>query len=569
MKRILSVMLIIVLLFGVALSEESTWTCPNCGRTGLTSRFCGTCGESKPEKPASDSWTCPNCGLEGNVENFCGYCGTKRPSPNTEAGWDCLVCGKTGNTLNFCTKCGTPKEQIEEKHADSLVEGTDYEFDKEGNLLILKIGDAKREQQYVELFVQLINGFIVNNCYNSEWIELTISEEASGRYIGEDEARQLSFDATDEEIAAAVKDILRYNQFPIICGMITNPEKAKQEEAARLAAEEAAREAERLVAAEEAAREADRLAAEEAAKRKEMFKVYATRNCQIHAEADYNSETLGYAAVDESFMAYEAVTGKNGREWYRIDYKNGDAYLALSDSGLSRHTHVSVTEAGKAATCTEPGKSQGSHCSVCGKVLTAQTAIAALGHNAVKDAAVAATCTAGGKTEGKHCSRCGQVLTAQTATGALGHNLTHFDGKNPTKTEAGWYAYDKCSRCGYSTYRARSLKAGNWSSWSTNAVSANSMRDVESKVETEDTFTTKYHYSRYVYNGNQCSAIDRGNGGKWQYTSSYSPAERTFYDPDGMLVYVVNGDNWYNQSTTQEKTGTKNVTYYRYRDYTE
>ena len=44
------------------------------------------------------------------------------------------------------------------------------------------------------------------------------------------------------------------------------------------------------------------------------------------------------------------------------------------------------------------------------------------GHKEVKDAAVAATCETTGKTEGSHCSVCGTVLKAQTTTAALGHN---------------------------------------------------------------------------------------------------------------------------------------------------
>jgi hypothetical protein len=73
------------------------------------------------------------------------------------------------------------------------------------------------------------------------------------------------------------------------------------------------------------------------------------------------------------------------------------------------------------ATCTEAGKTEGKHCSVCNTVLVAQQTVAAKGHTEVVDKAVNATCTEAGKTEGKHCSVCNTVLVAQTEVAALGH----------------------------------------------------------------------------------------------------------------------------------------------------
>ena len=75
-------------------------------------------------------------------------------------------------------------------------------------------------------------------------------------------------------------------------------------------------------------------------------------------------------------------------------------------------------------------------------------------HVAVTDAAVAPTCTEKGRTEGKHCSKCGKILQAQTEIPALGHDLEHHDGQPATCTEKGWKEYDTCKRegCDYSTY---------------------------------------------------------------------------------------------------------------------
>ena len=139
--------------------------------------------------------------------------------------------------------------------------------------------------------------------------------------------------------------------------------------------------------------------------------------------------------------------------------------------------HKVVKDTAVAATCETTGKTEGSHCSVCGTVLKAQTTVAALGHSwdggkitkaatctaagtktytctrckktrtetiaatghkAVKDAAVAATCETTGKTEGSHCSVCGTVLKAQTTVAALGHDYGEWKTiKAATYTEPG------------------------------------------------------------------------------------------------------------------------------------
>ena len=69
-------------------------------------------------------------------------------------------------------------------------------------------------------------------------------------------------------------------------------------------------------------------------------------------------------------------------------------------------------------------------------------------HVAVTDAAVEPTCTEKGLTEGKHCSKCGKILTAQTEIDALGHKYGDLISKTePTCSETGTEAHYKCSAC--------------------------------------------------------------------------------------------------------------------------
>ena len=80
------------------------------------------------------------------------------------------------------------------------------------------------------------------------------------------------------------------------------------------------------------------------------------------------------------------------------------------------------------AACTRDGVKTFT-CAVCKETKT--ETIKATGHKAVVDAAVAASCTGDGKTEGSHCSVCGEVLKAQTVIKAAGHQWD--DGKVTTE----------------------------------------------------------------------------------------------------------------------------------------
>lgn len=114
---------------------------------------------------------------------------------------------------------------------------------------------------------------------------------------------------------------------------------------------------------------------------------------------------------------------------------------------------------------------------------------------------------------------------------------------------------------------------GSWSSWSTNPVSASSTRQVETKVETEYYSVTVYHYSRWKYYNtghNQwyysyaqyTGSNYKSGSGEWQYKTTYEPLS-TNGSADGHTRYA---DWWWNQTTGTEQKS-RQVTYYRYRDY--
>ena len=90
--------------------------------------------------------------------------------------------------------------------------------------------------------------------------------------------------------------------------------------------------------------------------------------------------------------------------------------------------HTAVADAAVAATCTEPGLSEGLHCSVCGEILKPREVIPAAGHVEVTDPAVAPGYTETGLTEGSHCAVCHEVLVPQEVIPAIAENAVVLTG---------------------------------------------------------------------------------------------------------------------------------------------
>ena len=110
--------------------------------------------------------------------------------------------------------------------------------------------------------------------------------------------------------------------------------------------------------------------------------------------------------------------------------------------------HEIVTVGAVAATCTTAGKTKKEYCSACQMVIVESRTIPAKGHRAVTDPAIAATCTSAGKTAGTHCSVCGMVLSAQKTIAATGHSWSAFSVKKTSTVFEKGIQTRFCSKCG-------------------------------------------------------------------------------------------------------------------------
>ena len=132
-------------------------------------------------------------------------------------------------------------------------------------------------------------------------------------------------------------------------------------------------------------------------------------------------------------------------------YADGDNITLTADTTLYAQWRCShaVTEVrdAKDATCTAPGYTGDTYCTVCNEMVKKGEVIHAKGHTEVIDPAVEPTCTAPGKTAGAHCSVCGTVIKAQEEIPAKGHRWNEGEITTaPTCENAGVKSYT-CTVC--------------------------------------------------------------------------------------------------------------------------
>ena len=99
----------------------------------------------------------------------------------------------------------------------------------------------------------------------------------------------------------------------------------------------------------------------------------------------------------------------------------------------------------KQPTCTEDGE-ETRICSDCGNIET--KVIPANGHTIVIDKAIAATCTSTGKTEGSHCSVCGTVIEAQQIIPLSSHKSGSWIIDKPAAIGVSGLRHRVCTVCG-------------------------------------------------------------------------------------------------------------------------
>ncbi len=121
---------------------------------------------------------------------------------------------------------------------------------------------------------------------------------------------------------------------------------------------------------------------------------------------------------------------------------------ALLTLASCSHTHTPVISPAVAPTCTQPGLTEGTHCSGCGEAIFAQSLVPKRGHTVIIDEAVEATCLNEGLTEGSHCFVCKAVLVEQEVIPKTGHNITMLKALEPTCSSEGHTAGEGCSVCG-------------------------------------------------------------------------------------------------------------------------
>ena len=183
----------------------------------------------------------------------------------------------------------------------------------------------------------------------------------------------------------------------------------------------------------------------EASETEEGSRRRVCENDKTHVETEVIPVLAHVHKLTKTEAKKASCTENGNKEYYVCSgckklFADADAAKEINkeDTVIKATGHKAEKIAGKAASCTEDGITEGSKCSVCGEILKKQEVIKATGHKAEKIAGKAASCTEDGITEGSKCSVCGEILKKQEVIKATGHKWSAWEvTKEASETEEG------------------------------------------------------------------------------------------------------------------------------------
>ncbi len=174
-----------------------------------------------------------------------------------------------------------------------------------------------------------------------------------------------------------------------------------------------------------------------------------------HAAICDHEVTLGYAShrVDAGYVTTPATCTNEGARTYACV----DCGRVLKTEAISVLAHTEIPDPRIEPTCTQTGLTEGTHCSVCQTVLTAQIVLPMMAHVETPNEEMPATCTTAGTIGGSHCAVCATPLTASTEIPPTGHTPVTAGDMPPTWDTEGSIGGTACGSCREVLMRGRTL----------------------------------------------------------------------------------------------------------------